>query len=117
MGSVFDLSVTVQIERLIEGGGQPRVRVDLSELGGAADAALIAVDDSTFRLDTQVQLNVPNGLYRLRAYIEQEEGGELRSAQFSSGITVFSRSDLVLVGDALAEGWRTRAGAGPYLSA
>jgi glucose/arabinose dehydrogenase len=111
-GSSLDLSVTVHVERRVEDGGPVRVRLDLSELGGPAEVALAAVDEHTFRLDTQVQLDVPSGVYRLRAFIEQTEGLTPLSVQLLTSIAVLPRVDFVLLDDSLADGWRAASSSG-----
>jgi len=106
VGSSLALSLTVHVERVVDNGGPARVRADLSELGGPSDLVLEAVDERTFRLDTQIQLDVPSGVYRLRAFIEQTEGDTPLTVQLSTSISVLPRGDFVLLDDSLTDGWQ-----------
>ena len=105
-GGVLNASATVRLERLAEKGSAPRVRADLSDLGGPDELPLAAVDERTFRLDTQLDLGaIDPGVYSLRVLIEQEVEGRVYTSQLIQRLTILP-PDLPILDEALSEGWQ-----------
>ena len=106
VGGSFNVEATVQVEQLAAGGGEPRLVADLSELGGPDALPLEAVDETTYRLDTRLDLEgLSGGTYQLRVRIEQDFKGEVLFFEFSKDIALLP-PDLSILDDVLTDGWR-----------
>ena len=89
LGSALDVDVTVRVERLAAAGGEPRLTADLSQLGGPEALPLEAVDETTYRLSTHLDLeDMVSGTYQLRVRIEQDIEGRLRAFDLFKIITL-----------------------------
>lgn len=100
-GVSLDLKATVRLDRFAKEGERPRLTADLSALGGPATLPLKAVDDSTYRLETALAMEVPNGMKRISVEIAQ---GAQRIA-LPGEILVLPAQDLLIFGDGLQPGW------------
>ncbi|NKB66550.1 MAG: T9SS type A sorting domain-containing protein [Candidatus Latescibacteria bacterium] len=116
-GGVLRAQATVQIERLDESGGAPRLIADLSDLGGPAALPLTAVDETTFQLDTRLDLGgIEPGVYSLRVFLEQEAGDRTHRFQLNQRIAILP-PDLPILDDALGAGWQLAGNKGAQVLA
>ena len=104
-GRPLVLNLEVAIAALAMGGGEPRVTADLRELGGSAQAELVAADDGVFGLLEDLDVAVPNGLATVRVRIAQQAGTITHVRELTTQITVVPNRDEVVVGDGLGANW------------
>ena len=111
-GGALALTATIQVERLVAGGGPPRVTADLSELGGPAELPLEAIDADTYRLNYNLDLDGPSGRRSLRIQLAQEVEGQLKGFDFVKTIALLPQADLQIIEEGLAVDWRAASAGG-----
>lgn len=83
----IDVKATVNIERLAEGGSEPRVTADLSALGGPMAMPLTPSGTGTYVLDVQLTAERV-GAWEIVVRIEQDVDDRTESLQFTRTIDV-----------------------------
>jgi len=105
-GDVLMLNTQIVLSELDPQGEGAEVVADLSDLGGPSNLPLITLNDSTYRLVTELTVGAEAGRKALRINITQQVGAELRSLQLLHSINVAPSGDLLVFGDGDANGWR-----------
>ena len=70
-GALLEIEATVHLRRFLTDLESPRLTMDLSAFGGPAAVPLVAVGDSTYRVESTLLVDVPNGLLPVLIRIEQ----------------------------------------------
>ncbi|MFT5375344.1 MAG: glucose/arabinose dehydrogenase/predicted TIM-barrel fold metal-dependent hydrolase [Candidatus Latescibacterota bacterium] len=105
-GDVLMLNAQIVLSELDPEGGPAEVTANLSDLGGPLSLPFIAINDSTYRLATELTLGDQAGRKVLRINITQQVGEDLRSLQLLHSINVTPSGDQLVFGDADANGWQ-----------
>ena len=111
-GALLDIVATVHLNRFAVDGEPPRLSADLSALGGPADLPLVAVGDSTYRLETRLPVEVPTGRKSVSVRIEQSFALSSFRTHLVKEIIVLPTEDLVIFADNLAADWRVESSRG-----
>ncbi|NKB71626.1 MAG: T9SS type A sorting domain-containing protein [Candidatus Latescibacteria bacterium] len=93
-------------------GSAPVVTADLSALGGPADLALEAIDETLFALVAEVDLEVAPGPKSITIRIEQQTAADRLVIALEHELAVVPGSDLAVLGEGPLEGWSVEAPAG-----
>ena len=104
-GTALDLAFTVRLERFDPEGKPPTVTADLRAVGGPADLPLQAVDDSTYRLEHSLPIELRNGQFEVAVWIRQENEAGLHQMKLAHSLTVVPTADEVIFADALDSNW------------
>jgi glucose/arabinose dehydrogenase len=87
LASPVHVLATLRVDRLGEGGGDPRVTADLSGLGGPAEVVLVNEGDGTFTLDVSL-VAATLGPHDLLVRVEQDLGDGTEVLRFTRTIDV-----------------------------
>ncbi len=105
-GDSLILNAQIVLSELDPQGARAEVVADLSDLGGPSNVPLIAINDSTYRLATELIIGDQAGRKALRINITQQANEELRRLQLLHLINVSPSGDLLVFGDGDANGWK-----------
>ena len=105
-GSAIDLGITVELLRFDPQGEPPELVADLSALGGPAAVPLRRVEGNAYVLETSVQIEASNGVKEVPVRIAQNTDKGMGQMTLPARIVVLPGEDLVVLDDALLEGWR-----------
>ncbi len=106
-GSAVDLGITVALLRFDPDGAPPELVADLSALGGPAAAPLCRVEGDAYVLETSVEVDVPNGVVEVPVRVAQNTDKGVGEMILPARIVVLPGEDLVVLDEALADGWRS----------
>jgi len=111
-GVPVNIIATVFLHRFSAEGEPPQLTADLSALGGPADLPLVAVGDSTYRLETNLPVAVPTGRKSVSIQIEQVSTLGSFKTNLVKDIVVLPTEDLVIFADTLAADWQAKPSRG-----
>jgi hypothetical protein len=109
-GSVTRLRATVRPALFESGAYITQVAADLSALGGSREVPLQAMGDSTWRLESTLAVEGPNGFRPISVLIEQETSLGPYWIKLAGELAVLPAGDLRLLDEELAQGWRVERG-------
>jgi hypothetical protein len=95
-----------------EGAKVTQVVADLREVGGPSEVPLVAAGDGTYRLNAPLTVKGASGLKAILIMIDQATSVGPYWTQLTKTLTILPVTDLVIFGDAVAEGWTMEPGTG-----
>jgi hypothetical protein len=112
VGWTLPFQATVRPARFREGTTLTQVIADVHEMGGPAAVPLQALGDGTYRLNIPVTVKGPPGVRFISITIGHVTPRGLVWTNVVKTVTVIPATDLVIFGDALADGWTVKPGPG-----